>query len=111
MLYGDFPAEFDFLFVEGGGEFAVGDLLPVPAIIAAFHSELMDVALMLALMPRVQAGPADQSAADLAKALQQKYDRVKDFSADSRFPGPVHVVAWRARSLTLAARRNGFVAF
>ncbi len=40
------------------------------------------VALVLALMPRVQAGPADQSAADLAKALQQKYDRVKDFSAD-----------------------------
>ena len=33
------------------------------------------VALVLALMPRVQAGPADQSAADLAKALQQMRPR------------------------------------
>ena len=40
------------------------------------------VALVLASMPPVQAGPADQSATDLAQALQQKYDRVKDFTAD-----------------------------
>jgi outer membrane lipoprotein carrier protein len=40
------------------------------------------VALMLASVPRVQALPAEQSPADLAQALQRKYDRIKDFSAD-----------------------------
>jgi outer membrane lipoprotein carrier protein len=40
------------------------------------------VALALASAPRVQASPADQSPSDLAQALQRRYDRVKDFSAD-----------------------------
>jgi outer membrane lipoprotein carrier protein len=42
----------------------------------------MIVALALQLGPHVQARPADQSPTDLAQALQRKYDRIKDFSAD-----------------------------
>ena len=42
----------------------------------------MIVALALSLGPHVQALPGEQSPADLAQALQRKYDRIKDFSAD-----------------------------
>lgn len=42
----------------------------------------MIVALALPLGPHVQARPADQSPADLAQALQRRYDRIKDFSTD-----------------------------
>jgi outer membrane lipoprotein carrier protein len=40
------------------------------------------VTLVLPLVPGAQTRPADQSPAELAQALQRKYDLVKDFSAD-----------------------------
>src|SRR5215218_9707856 len=40
------------------------------------------VPVLLALLPVVATGQAPPSATDTARALQQKYDQVKDFTAD-----------------------------